>query len=568
VTRHGFTTFGELFTPRQMLCLLSFAAAVQDHGRKLSEAGYSQDRGRAILTYLAAIVDRLADFNSSFCVHNYFGSSRIAHTFGRQAMAMVWDFAEANPFSDSSGGWGLAAIVDALSSSDVDTGSSAQVHRGSATHLPWQDSSFDAVITDPPYYDNIPYADISDFFYVWLKASIGPLYPEHFATELTPKRQEATALASRHNGDMSKAVVEYESFMAQSLQEACRVLRPGGQLTVVYAHKTTLGWSTLVRALQEAGFMVTEAWPLETEKPGRLLAQNSASLASSIFLIARKRDGSGFGSFENEVRPELDRLVRERVATLWALGVSGADLVIACVGAGLSAFTRFSRVEYSNGEDVPAERFLAEVETVVLEAILERLSLDVGGEQSQYNLAGLDPATRFYVLWRYTYGAAELDAGEAIIFANGTHVELDGLNGLSSGSRPLLEKKKGAYRLNDFVQRGGDSALGLPSDDDQAAPLVDALQRALWLMEYHPSAIPDFLREARPNTEQMRLVAQALAGPALKGGELGKLSSENEIAALARLTANWRTVIEDSGFVLKEDRQSAQQILPLTEDGR
>ena len=108
----------------------------------------------------------------------------------------------------------------------------------------------------------------------------------------------------------------------------------------------------------------------------------------------------------------------------------------------------------------------------------------------------------------------------------------------------------------------------MPSDDGQPSPLVDALQRVLWLMEYHPSAIPDFLRDARPSSEQMRLVAQALAGPALKGGEFAKMSSENELAALAKLTANWRTVIEDSGFVLKQDRRTGQQVIPFTEDGR
>ena len=133
----------------------------------------------------------------------------------------------------------------------------------------------------------------------------------------------------------------------------------------------------------------------------------------------------------------------------------------------------------------------------------------------------MDPPTRFYTLWCYTYKSAELDAGEAIIFANGTHVELDGLHGLSSGSHPLVEKKKGKYRLLDYSERGDGAKLGMPSEDGQTAPLIDALHRLLWLMERHPSGIPEFLREARPNTEQMRLVAQALAGPALKGGELG-----------------------------------------------
>jgi putative DNA methylase len=162
-------------------------------------------------------------------------------------------------------------------------------------------------------------------------------------------------------------------------------------------------------------------------------------------LVARKRDGKEIGTYD-QVRPDLEAVVRERVSSLWSMGVSGADLVISCVGAGLRAFTKFAKVEYANGEEVPAERFLTEVETVVLESILARLSKDVGTSSGRYSLSGLDPATRFYILWRYTYRSTELDAGEAIIFANGTHVELDGLHGLSSGSRALVEKKKTKYQ--------------------------------------------------------------------------------------------------------------------------
>jgi putative DNA methylase len=250
----------------------------------------------------------------------------------------------------------------------------------------------------------------------------------------------------------------------------------------------------------------------------------------------------------------LEQIVRERVETLWAMGISGADLVIACVGAGLRAFTRFAKVEYANGEEVPADWFLTEVETVVLETILARLSKEVGGNSAKYSLAGLDPATRFYVLWRYTYKAADLDAGEAIIFANGTHVELDGAHGLSSGTRALVAKSKSKYRLLDYTERGDDAKLGLPSEDGQSAPLVDALHRLLWLMERHPSGIPEFLREARPNTEQMRLVAQALAGPALKGGELGEVATGSELAALTKLTANWRSVVGEEGPLFRDAR--------------
>ena len=194
-----------------------------------------------------------------------------------------------------------------------------------------------------------------------------------------------------------------------------------------------------------------------------------------------------------------------------------------------------------------------EKDDLVLETILAKLSETVG-RAGKYNLIGVDPSTRFYTLWRYTYKSAELDSGEAIIFANGTHVELDGSHGLSQGPRPLVAKKKGKYRLLEYAERGDDATLGVRSDDGEPAPLVDALHRLLWLMERHPSGIPEFLHVARPNIEQMRLVAHALAGPALKGGDLGVVATGGELAALTKLTANWRSVVDEEGPLFRASR--------------
>ncbi|MFL6208743.1 MAG: DUF1156 domain-containing protein [Pyrinomonadaceae bacterium] len=544
VQPYGIKTWGEIFSERQMLCLLSFAAIVRTVEDEMQKQNYETDHIKAIMTLLAAIVDRLADFNSSLCVFNYTGGRGVVHTFGRHALPMVWDFAETNPFNPDGASWisGIEDLPQGLGDARMDN--PATVQRGSATSIALSDSILDAVITDPPYYDNVPYADISDFFYIWLKRTVGHLYPQHFSAELTPKKKEAIAEPMRHEGDSGKAKRAYEEMMAQAFAEANRVLKPGGQMTVVYAHKTTLGWATLVDALRQAGFTVTEAWPMDTEKPGRLRAQESAALASSIFLIARKRDGARMGEYETEVRPELERIVRERVETLWNMGISGADLVIAAVGAGLRAFTRFARVEYANGEEVPAERFLTEVEGVVLETLLEKLGLSRSG------VAAVDGPSRFYVLWRYAYKAAELDAGEAIVFAYPQSVELDGPRGLTQGRSALVEKKKNKYRLRDFTERGEREDLGLPDEDDPNSttpPLIDVLHRILWLVENRPRLLGAYLDEARPDRERLRQVAQALAGPALKGGEADAMlinTTTAEASALGKLLANWRTLID------------------------
>jgi putative DNA methylase len=243
------------------------------------------------------------------------------------------------------------------------------------------------------------------------------------------------------------------------------------------------------------------------------------------------------------VRPDLERIVRERVDRLWAQGVTGADLVIACVGAGLRAFTRFARVEYANGEPVPADSFLAEVEGAVLEALLEKLF-----GVSQAGVSSVDPVTRFYVLWRYAYRSAQIDAGEAIVFAYPQQVELDGPDGLTSGGNPLVEKAKGKYRLCDFTERGEDEDLGLPHSG-QSGTLIDVLHRLLWLVEHQPAHISAYLDEAQPDVERLRVVAQTLAGQTLAGnggggGQSLVAARGDEAAALRKLTTNWRSLIE------------------------
>jgi putative DNA methylase len=552
---YGFETYKDLFTARQLGVLITLAALIRQAHVEMISDGLAADRAMAVTTYLGMGFGRLANSFTRFCRWQSRDQITIAAIGDRQALKMVYDFSEINPFAQTAGCLPFAFDNEAHCIRILAAvGKPATVTRCSAEELPYKDETFDAVVTDPPYYSSIFYSDLSSFFYVWLRRIVGDLYPEHFVLASPPKRREAVAQATEYEGDEELARNHYEEVMARAFAEARRVLKPSAPFVCVYAHKTTAGWASLIRVLVPAGLTVTEAWPIQTEARGRTNAIGAAALSDSIFLVARRRDTDTTGQYEATVQPELVQIAGERVETLWDLGFAGADLVIASVGAGLRAFTRHARVEYANGEIVPAERFLAEVETVVLDTILSRLSKTVGASDSRHSLAGVDPATRFYILWRYTYKSTELDSGEAFIFANGTHVELDGVRGLSSGSRQLVEKKKTKYRLLDYSERGDDAKLGALTEEGQSAPLIDALHRLLWLMERHPSGITEFLIETRPNIEQLRLVAQALAGPALKGGELGEVTSGSELAALTKLTANWRSVVEAEGPLFQAAR--------------
>ena len=196
----------------------------------------------------------------------------------------------------------------------------------------------------------------------------------------------------------------YQNMMRRSFVEARRVLKPGAPLVCVYAHRTTAGWATLIRALVDAGLTVTEAWPVQTESRSRMNTLGAAALSDSIFFVARRREESATGEYETGVEPELHRIARERVMTLWAggKGIGGADLLMAAVGAGLRAYTKFGNVTYANGEPMPAEQYLREVEGVVLDVMLDEIFGLRGAA-----VGSVDSITRFYVLWRFTYPGGE-----------------------------------------------------------------------------------------------------------------------------------------------------------------
>lgn len=529
---YGLSRFRDLFLPRQLAVLCSLASGVREQHEAMIGGGMEPKRAEAICTYMALVLDRVADRSSTLCRFDI-SNEGLTNTYARQALPMVWDFGEANPFEGASGSARKYLLETAETvRSLAGIAERASVRRTSATQLPDHDASYDAVITDPPYYDNISYSDLSDFFYVWLKRSVGFLYPEHLSGELTPKRREAIVAPYRHEGSKDLAREFYEGEMEAAFREAHRVLKPEAPLVCVYAHKTTLGWAALVEALRRAGFTITEAWPLDTEMPERSIGQGTASLASSIFLVARRRSAEGVGAY-NDVVGDLDTIISERLERLSEAGVSGSDLVIATIGAGLQAFTRYSSVELPNGEEVPAESFLEEVQSKVLNAVLGQvhgLSNGVGT---------IDPATRYYVIARFSFGYADIEFDEANNLARSAGVELDDL---TDGAAPLAKISRGKVHFHDYSERGEEADLGL-GPDRAGIPLIDVLHGLLWRASHRRDELRDYMVQASFEPAKLRLVAQALQGRALRAEGENKPA---EAQACERLLGAWKTLVDDN----------------------
>jgi putative DNA methylase len=536
VPLYGMGTVGALFTNRQLVTLLTSCRLVQEAHREMIEERIAPERAKAIATYLGMAVDRVADRCSTLCRWDN-SAEKTSNTFSKQALPMIWDYSETNPFSGSSGDLSEALVgVAKVARHCAAAGDPAVVVRQSATD-PVAGGPFDAVITDPPYYDNISYSDLSDYFYAWLQQSIGPLYPEHLSGPATPKRKEAVAARYRHDGDRDKAMQAYDDMMAEAFARRREELKPGAPLVVVYAHQTYAGWATLINALRRAGFVIVEAWPLDTEMPTRALGQNAASLASSIFLAARRRETEEVGEWVNDVQPELQRIVAERVAELPEMGVAGDDLVIATIGAGLRAYTAYSKVELPNGEPLTPEQYLEEVQREVVEAVLAEV---FGLARSGISL--VDPITRFYVMGRFEFGTSWVDYDKANTLARGVGVELGGSGGLLDGRMALLEKDKGKVRLRDYTKRGRFEKLADAGERNGRIPLIDVLQRMLAVAPSQPREVRGVVAGSGADPAQLRLVAQALTGETLD--RKGSGTTGAELSAIASLLASWKRLVE------------------------
>ncbi|MDZ7704516.1 MAG: hypothetical protein U5L04_08555 [Trueperaceae bacterium] len=372
--------------------------------------------------------------------------------------------------------------------------------RGSATRIPLEDGFIDAIVTDPPYYDAVPYADLADFFYVWLKRSVGHLYPSEFRTPLTPKAQEATQNPVRHGGDNDKAKQFYEDMMTKAFVEMHRVLKPSGQATIVFAHKSTDAWETLISALVKAGFRVEASWPLHTEMATRLRARNSAALASSTFINCSKREAGNAGLF-NQVRRDMQNIIQPQLESFWDSGIRGADLFMSAIGPGLEAYSQYDTVKRASGAEVGVGEFLIEVRKLVLDFVLERVFNERSASER------IDEATQFALLSLWAYGY-EFPSDEARKLAQSSGIELDDLSKTSlvnvRGEKAvLLSAKERAKKDDDF---------GKPRAETGQVPMIEALQKTLVLLPEGRQAITDYLETVKyRDSESFWRTAQAFA---------------------------------------------------------
>jgi hypothetical protein len=344
---------------------------------------------------------KLADFSSSLCTWRMTRSC-VRGTFTRQALPITWDFGEMNPFAGSAGDWDEACRYLGLLADEVNRAaiSQGQVQLASATDHPLPDGIASALVTDPPYYDAVPYADLSNYFYVWHKRALKRFQLDVLGTPLSPKEDEAIMdPASCDRDGRPKDASFYEGSMRRAMENGCRILDRGGIAIVVFAHKSTSGWEAVLQSVVDAGWVVTGSWPVDTERPGRLRSQDSAALASSVHLVSRPRGRAETGEWR-DVLDELPIRIREWMQRLDAEGVSGADAIFACLGPALEIFSRYSRVERADGTPVTLREFLEQVWAAVAR---EALGLVFeGGDAS-----GLEADARLTAMWLWTLRAGK-----------------------------------------------------------------------------------------------------------------------------------------------------------------
>lgn len=490
VQLYGMNLWGDLFNDRQKLVMLTFM-------EKILKAAEIMDKNKSkndtqALPYLGILFDRLVDKNATLCRWNPSGE-KIQGVFGRQALPIVWDYAEVNPFT--SVGWHnmedwVLRVLEHLMSIHAEP---ATVKHASAVSLPFRDEFFDAVITDPPYYDNVPYSHLSDFFYVWLKRSIGNRFPDLFSTPLTPKSDEIVAYSDGPNGHQGGRMF-FKTMLGRSFSEMHRVLKPDGIAVIVYAHKSTDGWEALIESLLKSGLVVTAAWPLHTEMKSRLRSRQSAALLSSIYMVCRKLNKKPVG-FYRDVKRDLKKYLDTKLDQLWTEGISGADFFIASIGSAIEVYGKYDKVMDDKDKDVSVRDLLADTRIIVTNYAIDKV---IHGEFADK----ISQMTRFYILYRWAHGDAKAPFDEALKLAQSVGMNLS--QEIGSG---FLQKD------NEYVRVIGPNERSNQDNLEKSNDLIDILHHALrlWQSQKTDEANRFLTNKGHAHSEILRRIAQAIS---------------------------------------------------------
>ncbi len=508
VPRYGFDTWRKLFTNRQLLALGVIVRAIR--GSVAQTDAYPEEWREALSAGLSCILSKLADYSSAVCSWD---SSRetLRQTFARFALPMVWDNCEVNPLSGGSGSfegmtdW-VARYVDHATAALSDA-PAADVQAESAIRL--QDRGVDVICTDPPYYDAIPYSDLMDFFYVWLRRALDGLSSETdaaFAAPLGPKwNQEASGGkgdgeliddASRFGGDRDASKRNYEDGMARAFRRFHDALRDDGRLVIVFANKQPDAWETLVSALIRAGFVACGSWPIQTEMKNRQRSLASAALSSSIWLVCRRRPADARPGWDAAVLTEMRSNISESLRRFWDAGIRGPDFVWAATGPALEAFSRHPVVKKADSprKTLSVAEFLRQVRRIVVTFVVNRLLKAEPGAPTE-----LDDLTTYYLLHRNDFGLGPAPVGPCILYAVSCNLSdsdlAGGLDLLARGASaaateasdeddgdegPAPTTSGSEVRLKPWNRRRN-RGLGQPSADGDPPALIDCVHRLMQL---------------------------------------------------------------------------------------
>ena len=450
-SNYGLTTFGDLFTDRQLVALNTFSELVHEAREQIEadalaggmnpDATPLRDGGQgakayaeAVSVYLGFIVDKCSDYWSSICSWHSSGE-KMRNTFGRQAIPMVWDYAESNPYCSSSGNW--MAMTDWVWKTIANF---VPAERGIEIQHDAQTVSYPqgAVIScDPPYYDNIGYADLSDFFFCWMKPAIKPVYPDLFGILATPKSEELVATPYRHGGKEA-AEGHFLDGMSRAIANMAQQSSDTAPATIYYAFKqseikdegiSSTGWATFLQAVVDAGYAVVGTWPMRTEMANRMIASGTNALANSVVLVCRKKEDTADAITRAEFIRALKRELPPAIADLQAANVSPADMPQSAIGPGMGAFSRCKAV--LEADDSPMT-----VKTA-LQMINAELDEYLGGVQGEF-----DPDTRFAINWFEQNGMGEGDYGVADNLARARGIAVESVK-----QAGIIESQAGRVRI-------------------------------------------------------------------------------------------------------------------------